>query len=475
MPYGTVTFQQTNGIVQGSNCYPFPDCSNYTCLGSSSSPAHGKASYVRSGSNAPVAKRKGLPFPPGTFRLVPVRVAKGARLSYKVYSKRLKRFVFARQLITVYRYERVKSKSVPKKSLKGLDLMPNSLNYSSNQVSYFGGNLGVLTDYVGLHWSGWSRRYSGPLWHMFTPMGSYTALGPNPQNYWGATIDSGRFVSAETSLSSSLLTKLYDKVKNQKVNLGQALAERAQTAGLLADAAIRAAKALKALRAGNLSSAAKTLFPGGGKQMANDWLVYQYGIKPLISDIKGAAELLATPNELQYDVIVKKKLIHPRLKVDEESNSASFPHVTTCYSEGYTEVTYKVRLKVTSAGARVFNEVGLANLPAIGWELLPYSFIIDWLLPIGNYLNNQDAFDNLEVVYATKTVFHKENVTFERVCGGNAGGYIYPTQTVGFINTRVSCVRSLITIPKLPTPSFKDPVSAGHIANAIALIRQRFK
>jgi len=108
---------------------------------------------------------------------------------------------------------------------------------------------------------------------------------------------------------------------------------------------------------------------------------------------------------------------------------------------------------------------------------MPYSFVIDWLLPIGNYLQNHAAFANLKLVHLHKTQYIEEYVHFERqfLTKRDNNGYLWPARAaVGFINKRVSCSRSVITnnLPKLPFPSFKDPTSAGHIANAIALIRQ---
>lgn len=472
MPYGSnYEYDSTKPSVTGRNSYPGGG-KNYNLLSPYGTPSHTKLLYSRSGTNRNSTVGSQCSKPPGTFALVPVSVPKGPRLSYKVYSKRLKKFVWAREPITVYRLKRISSKSRP---AKGLDLLPNALNFQARRISYYGGNGGGSGTWTGVYQPDpeYQRHYSGDLWASFLPLGSDTALAPNAQAYTSGSI-SDRFTSAVSSVEKEARSRFYEATKGQKINIGQALAERAQTASLIKDIAVRVFKAYSALRKGNLASAASTIFPTSSKKLANDWLILQYGINPLISDIKGAANLLASPVDFQFDVKKGKRLQLERVLIDQAgSTTGNPPHQTKVWSEGFVEVTYKARFRVTSAGMRHLNQVGLTNLPALGWELLPYSFVIDWLLPIGDYLNSQDAFDNLELVYCTKTVFVKEYITFERVLGGNNAGYVYPTQTYGFINERISCVRSLETVvPPLEFPSFKDPVSAGHIANAIALLRQ---
>jgi hypothetical protein len=122
---------------------------------------------------------------------------------------------------------------------------------------------------------------------------------------------------------------------------------------------------------------------------------------------------------------------------------------------------------------REFTRLGFGNLNSLAWESIPFSFVADWFIPIGNYLNNADAFDNLEVVHATKTVFQKEYIEFRRTFGGApVSGYQTSSSTTGFVSELVKVDRTLTGIPELRFPEIKDPVSKLHIANAIALISQ---
>jgi len=438
-------------------------------------PEHNARGFSRSGDNASSIRGTVFSRFPGTVERVPVYVRNGPRLDYKVWSKKLGKYVWARQPIMIYKLKRVKSKI---KVSKGLDLPPNRLNYSGNHVTFYGGDDGLGNGkYQGYHYQpGWIRSYTGPLWTDFLLNGGYSSIGPPPQNYLSAA-PSDDISNAIAELDPKALAKLYSDVKNQKVNFAQALAERGQTAGMISDLVGRLVRAVSAARHGNLSKAAKTIFPGDSKELANDWLILQYGIKPLISDIKGAINILQDGSgAMSYDVISSRTKKFPREVIFEQLNNGGTCK-TTVYRTGKATVKYKARVKVANPFSQWASETGLSDAALLGWELLPYSFVVDWLLPIGNYLQNKSAFTNLELVHLHRTQYIEEYVVFERefITKRDNDGYLWPARSsVGFINKRVQCSRSVITnnLPSLPLPSFKDPTSLLHIANAIALLRQ---
>lgn len=471
MPYGSESKKKAQTLVTGVNYYP-GGSKSYTFHNTSN--AHDEHSFLqwsRSGTNASSPKGGQVSKLPGTLELRVVEVPEGPRLPYKIKSKKTGKWVWARQKLRQWRYVRVPSKIKP---AKGLDLPPNALNYFGRRTSYFGpsdgkGNATITGDAGG----GYTRTISGDLWADFNPF-SYGMIGPNPQNYMTTSM-SDRFQAAESALSTKLLGRFYSKVKNQKVNFAQALAERAQTARLLEQMVGRLITAIKAAKTGNLPRAARALFPGNSRQLAQDWLALQYGIKPLISDISGAAALLTEPRTFQYDVKVRTREELPRERIYTQ-NMGTFPCKTDVYSEGYVEVTYKARVVVTDDFVRTVHRSGLLDMETLAWELTPYSFVIDWLLPIGDYLAARDAFSGLTIQYLTKTVFKKETISCTRQIGGYKNGYTWSNWTGGYVIEKVSTVRSLLSsVPKLPYPSFKDPVSAGHVANALALLRVSLK
>lgn len=469
MPYGS-TSKQVSGIVERRKI------NNGNTYWSNSYSTHSFSEYSsRSGGKASSAALRAAKKLSGTvtsFVLATKQVPKGPRLAYKVFSKRHKRWVWARAPITVYYLKRVR-KRLPR-NYRGLDLPPNPLNYFSCKVT----NENTDSSIVGVSVNDPKelRSNSGPLWEYFVPAGAIAPLMPNLSSLSSGGV-STRFQSYVDQCSASALALLYERAKNQKVNLGQALAERAQTASLLADTVVRLASAVALAKKGNIAAAAKKLFPGNSKELANDWLVFQYGVKPLISDIEGAAEHLAVGESLSFDIIAK-------ISADVPPAVTTYPHRsymyadTTLVSHGKVSVTYKVRVVASAALQRDLSRLGFLNVESLIWELLPYSFVVDWFLPIGDYLNSRDAFSGLSIVHGHKTVYQEEFLTVQRQFGGlDQTGFRWPSKVLfPWQCKKVSCVRTILTnLPPLGKPDLKDPVSKGHIANAMALLRQKFR
>lgn len=434
---------------------------------------NGSTSWTRAGNNyhAPISLApqcsRAWPYSP-TYHWELVLVPSGPRLPTKVWSKRLQKYVWARKQIPAYRL--VKDKPLKKpKTKKGLDIPPNALNFSSVGVSYFGVRSIVARSPAYQE----SYGYSGDLWLPFAPYGgSGSFSGINIQDYLSHSISSQADVLVD-QVTEAANSKAYSKVKNQSVNLLQAIAERRQTIDLFVSVATRLAKALLSLKAARFARAFRDLFPGGASQLANDWLLLQYGIKPLLSDIDGIAKELAIGEtivrDIQAKVTRKSDLVKVATRVE---NNSPLSYTDEVWIQTKVTVKFKYTVRAVSTRREV-TRLGLENLNSIAWELTPFSFVADWFIPIGEYLNSADAFGSLEIVHAHKTVFVEETVLFKRVFGGNFYSYITPDALSQVVIKKTKCIRTIITDPPtLSFPSFKNPVSTGHILNAIALFVQ---
>lgn len=480
MPYGMNTTMRSDGNVLQywyDGAAPGVSVNPYTVAGRYYK--HAVRSYSRTGTNASSKPLKNsavkrLPDGPLEWRLV--TVPGGKRLAYKTYSKRLKKFVWARGPVKVLRLVRT-YKSKPPKNKKGMNLPPNALNFESSTCSYFGENLTIIANKGGSSATRQEIVMQGALWAPFLPFGATFVGGVNADTYAFRGISS-RFAPFVTVANNACTARLYERVKAQSVNLAQALVEYRQTAKLFYDLVKRLFQFWFKLKSGNLVSAMRQLLPTTGKQLSNDHLAIQYGVKPLLSDLEGVVKTLTERPSVEFDVIVRQRVEVPRALIGQASGpSGKIRFADYVYSFGYVEVKYKYRFRISSptqALDRTLSQLGFGNLNSLAWETIPFSFVVDWFLPIGNFLNNADAFSGLTVLSSTKTVFQKEYIEFSRTFGGApVSGFTTSSGTCGFINENVSCVRSLTTAPPtLRFPEFKDPTSKMHIANALALIYQ---
>lgn len=284
-------------------------------------------------------------------------------------------------------------------------------------------------------------------------------------------------------LARLAFTRAVAQLKNQSVNLSQAFAERAQTARLVEGNAMRIAKSILELRKGNLKGAAAALGIKRGvshasREIGERWLELQYGWKPLLSDVYGSMVALHNAdmdNPNRYYVSVKgnasEKISFP---VDDPNYNGGY-HVRG-YCSGSIRAFVRGDYKLDNPVLAQASSLGLTNPLAIAWELTPWSFVADWFLPVGNYLNNLDAtvgWSRLGVSVSVRTSY---NFTGSRVTADALPSEVNAGPSFSGYGCTVSgdslerggwIVEGAIA----QLPQFKNPLSLGHLANALSLLR----
>lgn len=356
-------------------------------------------------------------------------------------------------------------------------LFPNALNSSFSTFKCFpetGTVLGKRT-YAGkpevANWKGeiWGLPFYYPTaWNTNCV---HNSARPDDTKYFDNSNSLLTANAAEiTKLSDRALGKLQDKIRGKGPNMALIFAERAQTAALLIDSMKRIGKMMLGLKRGNLSSIA-SFFGDNPKAFASTWLAYQYGVKPLISDVNSILAALDAEKAIQFDEIA----------VSTTTTSEKFSYQS--YKKAFVDdidvvksvtVKYKVCMRVDSPGVRVLSELGMTNPLSITWELIPFSFVADWFVKIGEYLDRTHAIDGMSVVYLQKTTVVKQTSSCKRTFNSNGddNGWKWEGPQAGwswdsFVVKREIVSPSLLTKP--PMPRITNPFSGTHVANAIAL------
>jgi len=266
------------------------------------------------------------------------------------------------------------------------------------------------------------------------------------------------------------------KLKDQSINLAQAWAERKLTAQLVGDTAFRIAESIMLARRKKWRQAFKAL--GGSlspklaaKSAQQKWLELQYGVLPLLSDVYGSAEALAKRNNsvAQWMVTVRSKRSEETLTTKKVAGgNFGFDETTK------TELSYSCSLSYTPGNPLLaaLASLGLTNPLALAEELTPYSFVLDWLWPIGDWLACLDA--------SVGWNFHHGSLTRRCVREKVAYGYKYTSFGTVYDASRVTMRqkhhdvnRTTYAFSPIPAlPGFKDPGSMVHCANGLALLGQ---
>lgn len=303
------------------------------------------------------------------------------------------------------------------------------------------------------------------------------------------------YLTVSSFEKNALLSKVNNacllKIKDQSVNVAQFFAEGEQTIRLIKDNIIRIGKAYSALRHGDMANAARALgvsIPQGSwnyakrfernqsRALARGWLELQYGWLPLLSDIYGAIEQTQKHFKKQVPIVrvsSRKRIEHDDCVVD----SSQYNDVVTTRRTKY-EVSVRCSFKLSQPVLKELSELGITNPLLLAWELTPFSFVVDWFIPIGTFLSALDATFGLQFVDGSTTYFEKNETTRTQI--GNGKKFYLPpfnhynseSGAVSNHQSSVSCSRvTLLSFPLPKLPAFKDPFSVIHFYNALSLLK----
>ena len=277
---------------------------------------------------------------------------------------------------------------------------------------------------VGLGYVNWTKPEDGlvPLNINQGPSGAYIE-------------DLSSYAYALDKANAKSVRSFYSNAKDSDAQALVAMAEMPRTFGLIADTAKRAAGFIRGMKRGDVGGAFKSLdlekgrhFRGVTRQSnslrkhgsrkdvfdhaANTWLEVKYGWKPLLYDIEASAELMARNwSESPVDITIKGSgrysvPIQSALPVDpfvDLGYPLTFLHGGSASGTYQAKVRYTCNYQVLDPSLRNANVAGLINLSTVVWELIPYSFIFDWFIPFGDFIEAQTALYGLNFISGSRT------------------------------------------------------------------------
>lgn len=193
------------------------------------------------------------------------------------------------------------------------------------------------------------------------------------------------------------------KVADAKVNIGVALAEARKTSDLIIDTMHRVNRAYRYLRKGNLKGVARELNITPNRAHKT-WLEYKYGWLPLLMDVKGAAEFFAQSyltRPLRFKVKASENVTKTFDKGTLFTPWGGPPMITsTDFWSRHYKYSGMIWCELTSPHFAELQQLGVTNPALEKWELLPYSFVLDWFISVGGWLEALTAFNGVRVISA---------------------------------------------------------------------------
>lgn len=227
-------------------------------------------------------------------------------------------------------------------------------------------------------------------------------------------------------------SRFVSKMRGDTAEIAVALAERKQAVAMMTSRVIQLYRFTKLLRQFRFAEAGRMLgvqvspkqlgkmnLRKSSKAFANNYLEFHFGWSPLIADIGNVAKILGS----DVPMFTIKGGARDTLKTLQNNNSG-WPY----YNVDLITHDLKVR-SVVQADVRVVNpnvflaaSLGITNPAIVAWELVPFSFVVDWFVNVSDFLSQYTEFHGTEVSNAFYTAHTTDNYyhlkTWPKASGG---------------------------------------------------------
>jgi hypothetical protein len=289
--------------------------------------------------------------------------------------------------------------------------------------------------------------------------------------------------------------KAFAKLKDQKVNLSVAFGERKEASKMMLQTISDITRQVLKFKKTFFRDLAKAVkrqykrardvpldeFMKASKHASNRWLELQYGWNPLMSDVNGAMEALDrahAPGSYRFNVVSTG---HETLDWESPWQSGLGPQGAFQRScKAQIRQKCKVRWDFSyddQSIVRTYSSLGVTNPLELVWELVPFSFVVDWFVPIGDWLHALDATLGLKMRGGTVTMVGDFKNQDYRV--RPTPGYPLLWTITGKIPWRREAFymfrKTYGDFPFPRLPGFKFEMEGTRWLNALALARQVIK
>lgn len=277
------------------------------------------------------------------------------------------------------------------------------------------------------------------------------------------------------NLFNEALSDVYSRIRGD-LNLGQTLAEYPQLVQMK-QSAERLETILTSNTFGRQLAEVKRqhgsrAFRVPMRKISRLWLTFQFGIRPILSDVYNLGKQLSRADPEFMKVRVRK---HASETVNLDIPFPGYPAI-----RAYGKVEWSSRVELSTrwamkasvaqqiAGYTTLNPISLA------WELFPFSFLVDYVYDIGGYMSNVEN----AILYGGGTQFLNGYATtgtlavLKLECNGTHQQSNLITTISAKASERLTTFnRSVLSSAPFPkAPGFNSDLSSTRMLNCAALL-----
>lgn len=162
-------------------------------------------------------------------------------------------------------------------------------------------------------------------------------------------------------------------------------------------------KSWKRDQQGNWSPRRGSKWRGRAKGLGDAWLEYHFGWQPLVQDIHDGLQNASKSDFGSHRVHGKRQLDTGGYTVNHVDDGGH------ALDQWEVSATFKMAADVHISNGNAFlaNRMGLVNPVSVAWNLIPFSFVVDWFGNVGQVINSMTDFVGLDVRNAYSTSFQK--------------------------------------------------------------------
>jgi hypothetical protein len=273
------------------------------------------------------------------------------------------------------------------------------------------------------------------------------------------------------TVQSEAFTQLIEAIRG-KLDVSVDLAQAGKTFKILHDVESCVAATARAIT--SFKRMPVTAFRGAMKQSGNAWLIWIYGMKPTLQTLHDA--VTESTNIMWNDgVTYRGRAQRNAIYSTSETgwpDSAGWSSKTN--GNGAYHHLYEVNLVIPKDSIAQAARWSSLNPVSIAWELLPWSFVVDWFLNVGDYLRNLES----SMIYSRffRWGFQTSSWKLEFRRTAERSGLQPGTQNrwsghySAYGQDRALNRTLLTSFPSVPTPRWNPNLGPGRLLNAAALL-----
>jgi len=192
------------------------------------------------------------------------------------------------------------------------------------------------------------------------------------------------FAPGLKTIRSGSLSEAQSKIFGQSLNLAMTAKDIIDANKMASEYFGRVSKAAPYLRKKQFGKALKAFFGTKSKSLAaaNSWLEFQFGVLPTIHAVQDVYKHAAAGVKASKGRLLRIRSSSRTLRIQEPPPlDWGWIQVPVCFEqERYTCYRYLSKQDFLQNMARF-------NMVEVAWDATPWSFLIDWFVPVGDYLS----------------------------------------------------------------------------------------